>query len=281
MADKPLTFESLLGPAPARSKATDAKGRRLVRRRSEGQVIAVLDPRPYALELPWLVVYCAPDHPDASRYPTGRRLSEQEVGPWPFLNQWGYHEDWVLEQIAGLKKYIKALQRTNGQTSAKLGATRAELARAHAKIRELEDRSAKPQLHPQRTEQAEPRFNVGDLVDGMGFRRRGEVVEVRHETMPTLTGTPYETWRYGVLWPGTGRRPVTAWHSGGELAPHYSPVPRVQPYRERIKALKAAMPAPRPPEKPARFAASCRQVDGTWLHGRPHTCPAWMHHDRS
>lgn len=28
---------------------------------------------------------------------------------------------------------------------------------------------------------------------------------------------------------------------------------------------------------PGRFADGCRNVEGTWIHGRPHTCPSWMH----
>jgi hypothetical protein len=36
----------------------------------------------------------------------------------------------------------------------------------------------------------------------------------------------------------------------------------------------ALTPTPQP--KPGRFLDGCRKVDGTIIHGRPHTCPPWM-----
>ncbi len=142
----PLTFGALLGPAASTGIHTDKHGRPHVRRTVNGHMIAIYAPLGADPEHPWQVIYsnCPPDcdgvsgletHPVAA--PAGSRLTHALVGPWPFLNQWSYHEDWVPEQIDGLKKHIKWQRRDNGMIAAKLGAARAELARAHETIRGL------------------------------------------------------------------------------------------------------------------------------------------------
>jgi len=147
MADgKPLTFGALLGLAVNTGVHTDKHGRPHVRRTVNGHMTAIYEPVETDPDHPWLLIHCncphdcdgvsgLETHPVGA--PVGSRLAHRIVGPWPFLNQWGYHEDWVLEQIDGLKKQIKARQRDNGVTAAKLGIARAELARAHEAIREL------------------------------------------------------------------------------------------------------------------------------------------------
>jgi hypothetical protein len=147
MPDQPLTFEGLLGALPADLSNHDAQGRPHVRRTNDGHAIVIYELRDYAPDAPWKVIYSAcPDdcaggiglvkhRPQAE---IGARLTQYMVGAWPYLNQWAYPEPWVLEQINELKGGIKTHQRTYGEQSAKIGALRAELARARERIRELE-----------------------------------------------------------------------------------------------------------------------------------------------
>lgn len=36
----------------------------------------------------------------------------------------------------------------------------------------------------------------------------------------------------------------------------------------------ALAPTPQPP--PGQFLDGCHQTDGSWIHGRPHSCPAYL-----
>lgn len=143
---KPLTFGALLGPAGNMGVHVDKHDRPHVRRTVNGHMIAIYDPIDEDPDHPWLLIHSAcpvgcdgvsglETHPAGA--PVGSRFTHALVGPWPFLNQWSYHEDWVLEQIDGLKRLVKAKQRENGMIAGKLGIARAELARAHETIREL------------------------------------------------------------------------------------------------------------------------------------------------
>jgi hypothetical protein len=147
VTDAPLTFEGLLGPLPPDVPNHDGQGRPHIRRTNDGHVVVVYEPRDYAPDAPWKVIYSAcPDdctgvrglekhHPQVE---VGARLTRHMVGPWPYLNQWGYGETWVLQQIDELQRTVRTHRRTYGEQSAKIGALRAELARARECIRELE-----------------------------------------------------------------------------------------------------------------------------------------------
>lgn len=233
MSEAERSFESLIGPSrpPA---ATDRRGLPLLRRTNDGHVIALNVPEPQHPEHPWLVIYasCTPECPGVyvrgiEPHPThlkpGYRLNEHAVGPWPFLNQWGYHEDQVLEHLDGQKQENRALRKENGRLSAALGAARAELARAREQLRE--ERS-----HPIHVLAPQPPPSTSEPSDYLERRRRQGLEQAQHAV--------HEQVRRALFTPGLTR-------------------------------FRRPVPAPK-----RRFLEGCRQVDGTWLHGRPHTCPA-------
>jgi hypothetical protein len=227
-ADRALTFEGLLGPAPSVPSNLDRDGRPYVRRTTDGHVIVVTDPLRPLPSLSWVVVYArCPAGCDGGRgvgahrtdLKPGDRLGDEHVGAWPFLNQWGYHQDWVLEQIDGLQKAVKAHRRTYGVQSAKIGALRADLARARERIRELEaGQRGAPGLPPY----------VADLPRVLEEHSDGERIG-REIT--------------GIL---------------GAMATSY-----------------ASLHRPAASRPVAKFFNGCREISGTWLHGRPHDCPKW------
>lgn len=177
-------------------------------RRGPNRAIVVYDPGFPAR--PWHVLYSAGEGPQI-----GTWLAEQDTAAWKDLTEARPAVD--FEQVAPNTKVYRAAvnaeRRENGRLSAKLGEARAELARAQARIRELE--------------------------------------------APFGTAQPL---------------PITSFVPFTDLEEH-APEPRVP-----IWPPAAVYPVTtrRPDPAGARFADGCRNVEGTWLHGRPHTCPGWM-----
>lgn len=349
----PLTFERLRGPAPLHPSNLDKHGRPIVRRATDGHVIAVADPLKPFPPLSWIVVYaaCPPNCAGASHrtdLKQGDRLADCDVGAWPWLNQWGYHEDWVLERIDGLQKQVKSHQRTYGEMAKKIGAVRAELARARERNRELQaeidnpgaeraarlvERAARDAVNKTVSNMVmygtprDPDLTMAALVhDALGVKTtltadtRATVApripaapvrpapadpdgeddeEVPEPTLPTAIRRRLAELEDGLEY---GNEPtvsmllqalttvVNEHDNDGEMHGCYTcDVPftmdrtllaiareiGVETKRPRNARPHAATRVPTVPRE--RFLPKCRQVDGSWIHGRPHTCLPWMH----
>lgn len=356
----PLTFEGLLGTAPLHPSNLDKHGRPIVRRSNGGHVIAVADPLKPFPPLSWIVVYagCPSDCADASHGPDlkqGDRLADHDVSTWPWLNQWAYHEDWVLERIDGLQKQVKSHQRTYGEMATKIGAVRAELARARERNRELQAEIDNPSAERaarlvQRAASnavnktlsnivmygtpVDPDLSMAALVhEALGVKSsfnadapakltagapvvaaapEPDDLEEDEEDDDARAGEPTPPAairkRLAELEDGLeyGNEPtvsmllqaltaVAAEHDNdGAMHMHHCYMCDVPFTMDRTliaiaRELRVEIerpPAARRPTPPRarmptipreRFLPGCRQLDGSWLHGRPHSCPPWMH----
>lgn len=353
----PLTFEGLLGPAPLHPSNLDKHGRPIVRRATDGHVIAVADPLTPFPPLSWIVVYagCPSDCAGASHradLKQGDRLADHDVSAWPWLNQWGYHEDWVLERIDGLQKQVKSHQRTYGEMATKIGAARAELARARERNRELQAEIDSPsaergaRLIKRATDDAVNKALSNMVMYGSPLDPDLTMAALVHEALgvksnfsasasakpmpkaPAVTSAlePDDldeddedgAWVNEPTPPAAIRKRLVELEDGLE----YGNEPTVSMLLRAVAAvidehdndsimhscytcdvpftvdrtliavarelgveigrpLSARRPTPplrvRIPAIPReRFLPGCRQVDGSWLHGRPHSCPPWM-----
>ena len=349
----PLTFEGLLGPAPLHPSNLDKHGRPIVRRSNGGHIIAVADPLKPFPPLSWIVVYagCPPDCADTSHSPDlkqGDRLTDRDVGAWPWLNQWGYHEDWVLEQIDSLQRRIKGHQRTYGEMAAKIGTARAELARARERNRELQAEIDNPSAERaarlvQRAASdavnktlsnivmygtpSDPDLSMAALVhEALGVKSsfgaaapaKSGVRAPMVAAVPEPDSVDDDAQASGPTPPAVIRKRLAELEDGLEYGnePTVSMLLRAVtavvdehdndgimhscyacdvPFTmdrtliaiarelgvEIEKPLSARQPSPprvRMPTVPReRFLSGCRHVDGSWIHGRPHSCPPWMH----